>query len=55
LKVLFVAFWALGLLGGVDGPGKEVKNRVAGIAVKLVNRHTAPPLKVLIIVAVTIV
>jgi hypothetical protein len=48
LKALFVAFWAVGLFGGVDGPGKEVKNRVAAIAVKLVNRHTDPPLKVLI-------
>jgi hypothetical protein len=42
LKFPFVAFWALGLLCGVDGPGKEVKNRVAAIAVKLVNRHAAP-------------
>jgi hypothetical protein len=42
LKTLFVAFWAVGLFGGVDGPGKEVKYRVAAIAVKLVNRHAAP-------------
>jgi hypothetical protein len=42
LKVLFVAFWALRFLGGVDGPGKEIEDRVAAITVKLVNRHAAP-------------